>query len=774
MLQLQTLGAVDLRQDGEELRRILLQPKRLALLAYLATATPRGFHSRDTLLGLFWPELGPERARNALRQALHFLRRELGDDTLPGRGDREVGIAPGALWCDAAAFDELLAAGRLDDAVTLYRGDFLPGFFIEEAPEAERWLEAERERRRQAVREALVRLGEREEAAGDLRAAALWARRGVALAPADEAIARRLMATLDRAGQPAGALEVYDQLLRRLREEFGVAPSAETIGLVKAIRARTGASGPGPSAEAATTTTDAEAILAPAPEPAAHQGVERPAEEPALPATRAAPRPGASRRWAAAILALALASAGWFAVSRPAAPAHGAAPRAIAVLPFLNLSGTEELDYLSDGFAEELLNTLARVDGLRVAARTSAFRFKGQQVPPDSIGRALRVGHVIEGSVRRDGDRLRVTAQLVDAASGFQVWSESYDGRMGELLAMQAVIGRAVAARLRGEAPVAAAGEPESSDPEAITLLLRARQLSRSSRSPSREQVALLEEAIRRDPRYARAHAQLGVTLAFQAYYREASAEDTYRRARDEAERALALREVPEAHLVLGRLADVRDRDYAAAERHYAQAIALNPSGAGAYMLRARLLLRLRRPDEAIAAARAAVALDPLSTGAHATLASVYAMLDRHAEALPEYRAALALAPGDPVILGNYSMSQAATGDHQGALASITAARTARPDLSSLEAYEAWNDAKAGRRADAEAKLARLDAGGRTSRMLLASVHVVLGNHDAALRQLERALAERDDYLNDLAITPEFASLRDDARFQRIVAASQR
>ena len=154
MIRFHTLGRVDLRRGDAEVPSVLAQPKRLVLLAYLASASPRGFHSRDTLLAMFWPELDAARARNALRQALFYLRRSLGAEALPGRGDHEVGADPERLWCDAAAFDAAVLEGRAEDALALYGGDFLPGFFVDDAPEAERWLEDERARRRRAAAEA--------------------------------------------------------------------------------------------------------------------------------------------------------------------------------------------------------------------------------------------------------------------------------------------------------------------------------------------------------------------------------------------------------------------------------------------------------------------------------------------------------------------------------------------------------------------------------------------------------------------------------------------
>ena len=160
MIALRTLGEVDLHRDDERLTGVLAQPKRLALLAYLAVARPRGVHSRDSLLALFWPGSDSERGRNSLRQALHQLRRALGDDALPGRTEREIAVDPARVRCDAVEFDDAIATGRWEDAVRLYRGEFLPGVSVQDAPDVDRWIEAERARRRRDVADATVKLAE--------------------------------------------------------------------------------------------------------------------------------------------------------------------------------------------------------------------------------------------------------------------------------------------------------------------------------------------------------------------------------------------------------------------------------------------------------------------------------------------------------------------------------------------------------------------------------------------------------------------------------------
>src|SRR3989442_5002811 len=239
MIELRLLGSLSLiGADGREVRALLGQPRRLALLAYLAAATPPGFHRRDSLLALFWPELDQEHARAALRQALHVVRDGLGADAVASRGDEEIGLDFAQVSCDVAAFERALGGGRLEEALDLHRGALLEGFFISDAPEFERWLETARARLQQAAAGAARTLTERYEIRADLTAAAQWARRAIELAPSDEGLVRRLMTLLDRQGDRAGALEVYAAFARRIAAEYDAEPAAETQALLAAVRAR--------------------------------------------------------------------------------------------------------------------------------------------------------------------------------------------------------------------------------------------------------------------------------------------------------------------------------------------------------------------------------------------------------------------------------------------------------------------------------------------------------------------------------------------------------
>ncbi len=239
MIEFRTLGTLDLRDSsGSRVSAVLVHPKRVALLAYLAVATPRGFHRRDTLLGLFWPESSQEHARASLRKAVHHLRRALGKDVIVGRGDEELSMAPDLLWCDAVTFEDAVDAHDESSALELYRGPLLDGFFVADTPELERWIESERARLRDRAFEAAWRRAEREAEGGHAIEAAVWGRRAAALAPDDEGALRRLVTLLDRFGDRAGAMSSYDDFARRLRQDHDVEPSAETQALMRVVRNR--------------------------------------------------------------------------------------------------------------------------------------------------------------------------------------------------------------------------------------------------------------------------------------------------------------------------------------------------------------------------------------------------------------------------------------------------------------------------------------------------------------------------------------------------------
>jgi len=239
MIELRMLGTLSLTSaDGRDVQALLGQPRRLALLAYLAAATPQGFHRRDSLLALFWPELDQDHARAALRQALHVVRDAVGAGAVASRGDEEIGLDFDQVLCDVAAFERAVDEDQFREALDLCRGNLLEGFFISDAPEFERWLETERARLQETASRAARALVEHYETRSNLTTAAHWARRAIELAPSDEATVRRLISLLDRHGDRAGALAAYEAFARRVAEEYDAEPAAETRALIAAVRAR--------------------------------------------------------------------------------------------------------------------------------------------------------------------------------------------------------------------------------------------------------------------------------------------------------------------------------------------------------------------------------------------------------------------------------------------------------------------------------------------------------------------------------------------------------
>lgn len=270
MIELRTFGTLELTSDGRStFSAVLAQPRRTALLCYLALGSPRGFRSRDTLYSIFWPEHGAEQARHALRQALYFLRHHLGADAIISQGDGRVGLSPDRVACDAAKFEALLSAGQPEEALALYVGELLPGFHVDDAPEFERWLEVERSRLQRRAAEAAWALAGAREREGDPAAAVEWGRRAADFSPADETVLRRLLLLLDRLGDRAAALRAYETFALGLEREYELQPSRETLELVAALRAggpRNGAAttpaaptrGRDPTAANATTASEPE------------------------------------------------------------------------------------------------------------------------------------------------------------------------------------------------------------------------------------------------------------------------------------------------------------------------------------------------------------------------------------------------------------------------------------------------------------------------------------------------------------------------------------
>ena len=583
MIRFTMLGTLDLRSDdGAVATALLVQPKRLALLAYLCSASG-AFHRRDTLLGLFWPESDAEHARTSLRKALHVLRRSLGRETVMSRGDEELGIDRSAIWCDVTALQQALSAGRLEDALALYRDDLLAGFFLSDAPQFDRWLEDERTRLRRAAAGAAQALASQCEAAGQLEAAIAWARREVVLAAPGESAVRRVMDLLDRSGDPAGAVAAYDTFVRNLATDYELEPGPETKALVERIRARPARAAP----------------MAP---------------------PRAAETPPRRRVWSARLSAVAVLLVGVilalrsFNHSGARTAAQQRAPRrggntVVAVLPFTYTSRIGGDQYFADGLQQEVIARLSSMTAITVIDRRAVGRYRADASSP-VIAQDLGADFVLRSTLTRDSATIRLQATLVEARSGETVWSLAYrrDPSVAQLIAIQADVARRVAEALQVKIESAERGRSSGRRTENATaygLFLRATQLSSgvqlgSNGADAAANIAaaeLLHEAIALDPLFAAGVAELANVYWARAYVLGDSGAWTDS-AIVLARHAIALDpHLPSAYRPLGR--GYLDKGLLTdAERTYGKILELNPNDGDALLVLGWLaFLRGRIPD---------------------------------------------------------------------------------------------------------------------------------------------------------------------------------
>lgn len=460
--------------------------------------------------------------------------------------------------------------------------------------------------------------------------------------------------------------------------------------------------------------------------------------------------------------------------SRLATDAVRAEQGSIAVLPFADLSPGSDQEYFSDGLTEELLNVLSQLPELRVASRTSAFAFKEKDVGIDSIARALNVNHVLEGSVRKAGNEVRITAQLIDTSTGYHLWSKTYDRELEDVFAVQDEISRAIVdaleVELGGERATGRLARTETRDPEAHTLVLRGLHFKRLGTPEGTERaIELFRQATLRDPSYARAYAEMGDVLALMAYQFPDSRAERIEEARTAVERALTLDPtLAQGHFAMGTIAWIHDGEMAAAEAHFRRAIELNPGSALSHSRLGWVLVVRGRTGEAVAAARRAAELDPVAGGILNNLGAVYTYADRPHEAVEAFEAALEVNPEAPTTASNLALSYADVGDLDEAVAMATRAVEQAPRHPFTLSVLAYVQGQAGQLADAERTIRTLQ-GVEPDAYLLAMAYAGLGARDRVFELLERAVTEQDPSAHDLAVDPVFDAYRDDPRMVRLL-----
>jgi len=462
-------------------------------------------------------------------------------------------------------------------------------------------------------------------------------------------------------------------------------------------------------------------------------------------------------------------------VSRPAASAaFDPPPHSIAVLPFVNMSGDKEQEYFSDGLTEELLNSLAELNELQVAARTSSFSFKGQNTDIALIARKLNVGAILEGSVRRSGDTVRITAQLINAVTGFHLWSKSYDRDIGDVLKLQTEIATSVASALRVRLLGDVAAKVElggTRNPAAFDAYLRGLKLARiaAATTPMECQAPIdaFSEAITLDSNFALAYANRALIKSECA----GNSTDWLQQPNEgtvhaDAERAIALApSLADGYVALSRL-ELGSLKLEAADQACARALALGPGNVRVLYDCSLLAVYLGHADTAISGARHGVALDPLNPLSHRALGDTLRYARRYEEAIAAYHASIAADPENAAeayalrglsyyLAGNLSLAQSSC--------------EVRPDSFRNRVCRAVIYDRLGRHADAAAVLAKIkQQGGDAAAYQYAQIFTQWGDRKAALDWLEKAMRLRDPGLVYTKVDPLMDPLREEPRFQAV------
>ncbi len=532
--------------------------KSQALLAYLALNSGEVCR-RDKLIGLLWSDRGESQARGSLRKALAEVRKALGGvDPVPlNTGRDEVFLDASAVEVDAVEFERLIADGApeaLERATELYRGDLLDSIAVHDLA-FEDWLRGERERLHDLAREAFSGLLDHQAEIGKIGAAVAAARRLLALDPLQESSHRTLMKLYARQDDRAMAVKQYQACCDVLRTELGLQPDVVTERLMDEIR-----EGMPELDETETSASSPEAATEP--------------------------------------LAL------------PDKPS-------IAVLPFINMSGDPEQEYFSDGITEDTITELSRFRSLFVIARNSSFAFKGQSVNVGKIGKELGVAYLVEGSVRKAGNRVRVTAQLVEAATGNHLWAERYDRNLDDIFAVQDEVTASIVATLVGQIEDIGrqrATQMSTENLAAYDCVLRGEQhLAEGSMAEVLDARKMFERAIELDPRYARSWA--GLALSYMDEYLSGwttAPEAAVERSLELAQKAVAVDERDSrAHLALAEAYLFARDDFDRALIELEKAIDLNPNDYINFCFQSWVHALNGSTGEGIVCARTAFRLNP-------------------------------------------------------------------------------------------------------------------------------------------------------------------
>jgi serine/threonine-protein kinase len=602
----------------------------LGLLAILALGGRQGL-SRDRIEAYLWPESSGELARHALDQAVYAIRHALGSDFILSTG-RELRLNPESVRADVWEFEDAIGTRDWTTAAGIYRGMLLDGFHFADSRELESWIDTERARLRLEYQTAIEFLANLSAESGDHSQSIAWWRKLANSDPLSAGATKKLMLALAAAGDRAGAVKHARHYQALVRQELEIEPDSEIERLASTF------SHPGITEIVGTAAPEvADALRSPASNSretlttASGSFLKRRWDQRTV---RIATSIGAAIVVMVAILAVAerkTLSASAFPATRDvtvsasgnlnaSAPAPNGPINTVAVIPFANTGGNPQDEYFSDGMTDELAYALSRLPGVRVAGRSSSYAFKGKSLSAQEIGKALNVSSVVEASVRRSGQRLRLIVELTSAKSGQVIWSAPFESSTAsDVFQVQdeftrAIVG-ALSPALGARATAGAASTSRGTeDPEAYDLYLRGRYFfARRGAAGLKRAVAYFTEAAAKDPKFARARAGMSMAYAVIEFFAPVSTDSTRALALKNAEIAVALdSSLGDAHLALANVLTIYTR-LKDADMEYQRALKLQPEDPTTHEWYGANLSDLGRVEEALVEERRAEALDPLS-----------------------------------------------------------------------------------------------------------------------------------------------------------------
>ncbi len=756
-LRIHILGSLEVRVDGELLDESRWPRKKAKTLLKLLALTPSRQLHREQLIEILWPDTDADLALNNFHKSVHAARRALEPDLKPGVAsqflltvEERVAFADG-VWIDCVEFErEAQAAFRthdaaaLDTARRLYRGELL------EENRYDDWTTVRREQLRSLHQRVLERLASVLDESGERAGAIAAFEQVVAANPINENAYRSLMRLYAVSGQRHLALDQFERCSDALRAELDTEPEAATRALFDQI-VGAGLSRP--------------ALPVAAPASAATEG-----SRPAKPASVVPAKWLSAAAMVLFLAAIAIAASMFFKPTKEKSVIDS-----LAVLALSSGGELSELGYVGEGIAESVINGISQMPGIRVMARSTAFRYRNSAADPRAIGKELHVGAVLTGSVSQRGDTVFVSAELVNVTDGSQLWGQRYSLPAKDLNQVPQRLGSQIVAAIRGKV------SPEqqrqlnrrsTNDPEAYKLYLRGRYfLNVRSDDSVQKGIEYFQQAIVRDPNYAQAYAGLADGLGLSAF-RAAPPAETMAKIRAAANRAIELDpELPEAHTSLGMVHALYDWDWRGAEAEFRRAIQLNPGYATAHHWFAVHLCAMGRLREAAAEFTKALEVDPLSPIIVANSAYPIFYQRKYSEAVEIFKKSLELNPAFGPVHEDLMTAYSKLGQNQ---AAVDEASAWLRSLGQTEMSERLRLVNAEHGPDAAWRLWLGELERRTESLpvrstTVAQLHLVLGDREMAIRVLERAYGEHSPVLTYAMVDPRWDALRADPRFKDLL-----